>query len=382
MLWPPNVGCEVASELVELSAVIAEIYDAAIEPALWQRALASICNFVGGKTAALMWRDTAAQQAQVMHIFNDDPHYTQLYFEKYLTMDPFFPAAGLIEAGHVHVQDEIVPRHELVETRFYKEWIEPQGIVDATAVNLEVGVTRFAMINIRADSSCGRFDRNKRDRLALLVPHLQRAISIGRLFDQNKATTQGLTSALDHVEAAVFLVGAGGAISFANDAGKAMLEQATLVRARDNDLHAVVADTDRILHDTFNSAANGDVSVGVRGVAVPLGGAAQERWFAHVLPLTSGRRRQAGEANRAVAAIFIRNTAPNAPPPLEAIAKLYRLTATEVRVLDTLLRVNGVRAMAGTLGLSQATVKTHLHNLFRKTGTSRQSDLVKLVAGI
>jgi DNA-binding CsgD family transcriptional regulator len=161
-----------------------------------------------------------------------------------------------------------------------------------------------------------------------------------------------------------------------------MLEQATLVRARDNDLHAVVADTDRILHDTFNSAANGDVSVGVRGVAVPLGGAAQERWFAHVLPLTSGRRRQAGEANRAVAAIFIRNTAPNAPPPLEAIAKLYRLTATEVRVLDTLLRVNGVRAMAGTLGLSQATVKTHLHNLFRKTGTSRQSDLVKLVAGI
>jgi DNA-binding CsgD family transcriptional regulator len=34
------------------------------------------------------------------------------------------------------------------------------------------------------------------------------------------------------------------------------------------------------------------------------------------------------------------------------------------------------------LGISQATVKTHLHNLFRKTGTRRQSELVKLVAGI
>jgi len=38
--------------------------------------------------------------------------------------------------------------------------------------------------------------------------------------------------------------------------------------------------------------------------------------------------------------------------------------------------------MAEMLGLSQATVKTHLQNLFRKTGVSRQSELVKLVAGI
>src|SRR5690349_23595716 len=103
-----------------------------------------------------------------MHIFNDDPHYTRLYFEKYLAMDPFFPAAAFIEAGHVHVQDEVVPRAELVETRFYKEWIAPQGIVDATAVNLEVGITRSSMINIRSDASQGMFDRAKRERLALL----------------------------------------------------------------------------------------------------------------------------------------------------------------------------------------------------------------------
>ena len=37
-----GVGREVVSELIELSAVIADIYDAAIEPALWQQVLASI----------------------------------------------------------------------------------------------------------------------------------------------------------------------------------------------------------------------------------------------------------------------------------------------------------------------------------------------------
>jgi DNA-binding CsgD family transcriptional regulator len=70
-------------------------------------------------------------------------------------------------------------------------------------------------------------------------------------------------------------------------------------------------------------------------------------------------------------------------PALEVMAERYSLTTSEVRVLKAVLKVNnGVRAMAELLGLSQATVKTHLHNLFRKTGTSRQTDLVKRVVGL
>jgi hypothetical protein len=33
------------------------------------------------------------------------------------------------------------------------------------------------------------------------------------------------------------------------------------------------------------------------------------------------------------------------------------------------------------MGISVSTVKTHLRRLFAKTGTDRQADLVKLVAG-
>jgi len=33
------------------------------------------------------------------------------------------------------------------------------------------------------------------------------------------------------------------------------------------------------------------------------------------------------------------------------------------------------------LGVADTTVKTHLRRLFEKTGTNRQADLVKLVAG-
>jgi DNA-binding CsgD family transcriptional regulator len=374
--------CKVVSELIELSSVIGDIYDAAIDAGLWQQVLGRICNYVGGYAAVLFWHDAATQNAQALHLFNDNPNFTRLYFEKYLPMDPFFPASSFIEPGILCGSTEIVPQAELEQTRFYQEWIKPQGIVDAIAVNLEKGVMRSSFLVIRTDANYGMADDRMRDRIAALVPHLQRAVAIGRLFDRSQAAERLLTETLDRVEAAVFLVGADGAISFANDPGKKMLAGATLVRKDGDALHAVAADTDRILHDIFVAAKRGDASVGLRGVAVPLAGSSSDPWFAHVLPLTSGRRQQTGHDLTAVAAVFIRKTAPNAPPPLEAIATRYGLLPSEIRVLDAVAKVQGVKPLADLLGISQATVKTHLHNLFRKTGTRRQSELVKLVAGI
>jgi DNA-binding CsgD family transcriptional regulator len=372
----------VTPELIELSQVIADIYDAAINPALWVRALGSACAFVGGSSAVLFWHDAATVRSEALYLFNEDPHYNKLYFEKYLPMNPMFPAATFVEAGVVSATNDIMPQEEFIKTRFYKEWVQPQGITDALAVNLEKGVTRTSLLNIRMDASYGAVDDEARRRMGLLVPHFQRAVEIGRLFDQRQTAEAVLTETLDHVEAAVFLVGADGLIVFVNAPARTMLDEAKLVRQEGQSLHATAPETDRILRDIFVAAAKGDASVGVRGVAVPLARSLDDQWFAHVLPLTSGNRQQAGLAYAAVAAVFIRKKAPDAPLPLESIAKSYKLTASEIRVLDAVLKVGSVKAMAEMLGLSQATVKTHLHNVFRKTATHRQSDLVKLVAGI
>ncbi len=359
--------------------MIGNIYDAAIDPALWSQALESICAFVGGSSAALIWHDSALEHSEALHLYNVDPHYLRLYFEKYLPLNPMFPAAIFVDEGVVVADEDIIPRVELNETRFYKEWIKPQGTLGALSVNLEKGVLRTSMINVRMTVP---LKDQMRHRLSLLVPHLQRAVTIGRLFDQSRTAEQALTETLDHVEAAVFLVDEKAGITFANDPAKTMLGDATLVRKERDALRANAPEANRILLSMFVAAGKGDSSLGARGVAVPLKSESNEQWFAHVLPLTSGRRRQAGKSYGAVAAVFIRKTVPNSLSPLEEVAKLYKLTASEARVFDAVLKVNGVKAIAGLLGLSQATVKTHLHNVFRKTGAKRQSELVKLVAGM
>lgn len=49
-------------------------------------------------------------------------------------------------------------------------------------------------------------------------------------------------------------------------------------------------------------------------------------------------------------------------------------------MLAAIAEISGVANMAAALGISQATVKTHLQRLFAKTGVRRQSDLIKLLA--
>ena len=66
---------------------------------------------------------------------------------------------------------------------------------------------------------------------------------------------------------------------------------------------------------------------------------------------------------------------------IEIMTRLYKLRASEVRVLHALTTIGGsVNEMADGLGISGATVKTHLNALFAKTGTHRRGDLLREVA--
>ena len=283
------------SEAAELSSVIGDIYDSAIEPTLWEQALESICAFVGGSSAALLWHDSALEQSEALHLFNVDPHYLRLYFEKYLPLNPMFPAATFVDEGVVVADEDVMPRAELNKTRFYKEWIKPQGTLGALSVNLEKGVMRTSMINVRMTVP---LCQEMRRRLSLLVPHLQRAVAIGKLFDQKRSREEAFAETLDHIETAVYLVGANSEILFANKTAEQQLVALRLVETIGSKLRTTAPVADRTLRAVLVSAAKGDRSLGARGIAIPLERGSSQRWFAHVLPLTSSRRQQVGKAIR------------------------------------------------------------------------------------
>jgi DNA-binding CsgD family transcriptional regulator len=123
-----------------------------------------------------------------------------------------------------------------------------------------------------------------------------------------------------------------------------------------------------------------DVAFGAGGVAVPLTFPPQTPWIAHLLPLTAGARRQAVTSFGAVAAVFVHKASLEARSWMDAMSRAYRLTPAELRVLAAISEVGGIAAAASVVGISEATVKTHLQSLFAKTATNRQAELIKLIA--
>ena len=368
-------------DIEKLTVLIGGIYDAALDPQLWTSVLAKTAEFVGGSAATLFSKDATANRGNVFYDAGTDPHFRQLYFDKYVKLDPATTGHFFAEIEQPIATADLIPYDQFLETRFYQEWAKPQGLVDFVSAVLEKSMTSVAMFGVFRHERDGLVDPETRDRMRLVVPHIRRAVLIGRLFDVKKAEAASIADILDGLSAGVILVDSCGQIVRTNAAAHAMLDNSDFLRTVNGRLSASDARADQTLREVFAAADSGDTEVGTKGIALPLTAQDGAHYVAHVLPLTSGARRSAGAAYTATAAVFIRKAALEMPATPEAIAKAYKLTASELRVLLAIVDVGGVPEVAVALGVAESTIKTHVARLFEKTGTGRQADLVKLVAG-
>jgi DNA-binding CsgD family transcriptional regulator len=65
---------------------------------------------------------------------------------------------------------------------------------------------------------------------------------------------------------------------------------------------------------------------------------------------------------------------------VDEVAEACGLTPTEARMLGLIVKGMDTVAAARKLGIARTTARTHLQRLFAKTGTARQSELVRFVA--
>jgi DNA-binding CsgD family transcriptional regulator len=363
-----------------LLQLIGEIYDAAIDPDSWKDVLPKIGFFVGGSAGGLFAHHASRQSGNIFYEYGTSPGFRQLYLEKYMTMDPMFGTYFVLDVGEVFSTSTIMPHDAFLQSRFYKECIGPQGWIDNICVYLDKSSESHAGFALFRDKGAGLADEPARDRLRLLVPHLRRAVLIGNIIEFKTMEAVTFASAIDGLSAGLLFLDSSFRITHANAAANAMLAGGDVLRATLGRLTVCDNEGNRQLREIVEAAENGDAAVGTKGVAAPLAGRDGERYIAHVLPLSSGTRRGAGATYMATAAVFINKAVFTAQPPPEAIARTFRLTPMELRVLLAIVEIGGTPQVAETLGIGEGTVKAHLKRVYEKTGSHRQADLVKLFA--
>lgn len=366
----------------QLSRLVGDLYDAAIDPALWPVALKGARDFVGGASAGIVTKNASANSGRVC--FDDGsiaPDYTASYFDGYVTLDPCTTGHFFSSPDAPVSTADLIPYTEFLETRFYQEWARPQGFVDYMGAAVDRSATTAVVFNVMRHESDGMFDHASRRRMQLVAPHVRRAVVIGNAIELKAAEASSLAEVFDGLSAGVFLTDGSGRIVHANSAGHALLAEGGGLYASGGRLAMRQPEVRRTLGAALAAAGKGDAALRGGGIDIAFASREGGDYAGHVLPLASGSRHEVAATYGAVAALFVHKASITLPSEPECIARHYGLTPTELRVLMAIVEVGGVPEVADSLGIAASTVKTHLGNLYGKTGTSRQADLVKLVAG-
>jgi DNA-binding NarL/FixJ family response regulator len=370
-------------ELEDVLSLVGEIYDAAVDPSLWPRALDRIRLFVPGDLCMLISEDAFSSRGKVHYASREEPEWMRAYFDKYIYLNPVLvPAILNTKVGDIISAWTYVPYEEYEKSQFHREWVSAKDYVDVVSSVLEKSPTSHAVLTVLRHRDQGLADAEAYRRVNLIAPHVRRAVAISRMIELKTIESEFLKETLDGLPAAILLVGHDARIHVANASARARLEATTLLAEVKGALAVRDADGQQAVRAAIAAAAQGDKALGTSGITIPLKDQSNERFVATVLPLTSGARRGLSASYNADAAIFIRKAELEMTSPLAALAEAYGLTQREISVLMAVVEVGGVPAVAAMLGLSNGTVKTYLKSIFRKTGARRQADLIKLVAGM
>ena len=369
-----------AHESAQLSDAIATIYDAAIDRERWVDAVEKVTRFAGCFAGALGAADFLHGGLNFGIQWGYAPDVWQRYVEEFYHRNPLNGPAYRTRIGDVRQASNLDTFDELLRSEFYTEWCLPLGLNDTIQGTIDKSASGIAVLTCTHHIDDGPVRPDDIRRMKLVMPHLRRAFLIARLLDLHTVRADAFAEAMDGLSTGVFFINPAGHLVHANAAGQAMIDTNDPVTLSGG--HLVTSDHAMLeaMRRACAAALDETIVEETPGVSVGLTGRDGQHFTVHVLPLTSGARKEAVTSS-ATAVMFVREATVDTAAAIAAANQLYGFTPAESRVLTALVEVGSAAAIPAMLGVARRTVQTHLEHLFEKTGTNRQAELVRLIAG-
>lgn len=377
-----------SSQVIDL---IGEIYDCVVEPAGWQGMFERLTRHLrmingslavnsldGGRTSSSFHVTFGIPSDYLARVAEYDAAIVELWGGPDLVMT--VPLEEPRRQSDLTVAMNRVANVNIMENAYYRDFLEPLGIVDAAGVLLSRSPRLAANAAFGRHRSDGPIEDQVLDDLRILAPHLRRATTIAGLLDTTMSQAYVFSAALDACPTAITVCDADMSIVHANARAEAMFSAGDPIRSQGGVLSAREPFVPQQLEAAVAMAGNDDAG-GRRGLGVPVRRLDGSSMLVHVLPLSRHEWRP-GFSTRGAAALFISEAATPMQWPSDALALIYALTPAETRVMELVVSGKGLPEVAAALGTSRHTVRTHLNRVFDKTGCHRQADLVRLAAGI
>ena len=364
------------------------IYDAAIEQDRWIAALNDMVRPTGAKATALIVVEQGNMQPYSVNQVSDlyrthiSPEDLQYYIENLSPLE--------IEAWE---RMKTAPKQRIVEdNEIWPNIDEIRHRADYRYLEEKVGIFRRAVSRLNDnrcwyDTAIFQFDASMTEipgtslqSAQLLLPHLAKAIELGRSFSLLRMHYRAVLSALDHVQIGMCIALGQGDIIVANTEAERIFSLEDGIKLnrdrhllfRDSDLGQAVEEAVRTTAQTVRG--QNDVAEVILAVSRP---SSEHPFLIEIAPL----RDQTGEVESKLEGALITIIDPANPRPFSTAkaATAYGLTPAEASVCAHLVDgwTNG--RIAEERGVTIDTVKAQIASIMQKTGTQRRSELIRLV---
>lgn len=356
------------------SRIISAVYASAVDPENWIVALADIRRVLDATSCGLIISDGDSRSVMSASLA---PEAREIYSAHYCHVDHVLADVERGHIGLVRSGSELVG--EVARTEFHADFLRPYEMEAGLFVRLTDGPIPTCFL-VAAPRSSETFDTVERIQfVSALVPHLQQALRTQSRLGEVAHGASNLARALDIVRHGIVLVTTDSRVMHLNVAAQRILSGRDGLRIRSGRIEATCAPADTELHRGLSGALSDRLSGPVAGDAFTCARPSGRRpYVIHVLPF----RQTAGEFTEVAALVVIMDPEQNPEPPPMLLRRLYGFTNAEAEVALRVMRGDGLKPIAEDLSLSMATIKTHLHHIFDKTGTHRQAELIRLLLDI
>lgn len=377
---------------VEDHHLIGLIYDAALDNQLWTQVIQRIVELSHSNSAIITALDKLNPAYTLVFTHNLPEAALQAYQSEGLdAIDMEVHGKIMIKEGigkPVQVNTGRYQQEEYLHTQerfFYDKCLKISNIGHMAGTLLEYSQYRWSVIGIHRPESYAAFSHEDLVLLTHFHKHIRRSLQIHRQLTSVKQQNAQLYRLLDQMTVGVILLNTQQQVRYANPhAEKLLCKHGALSLDIYNKLKTTAKQQSK-LNQIIQSAMFQGLHLTVAetgGVISLLDEQGNLPLVLTITPLSSVTGYSELVSDHVAVAIFLTNAAGMYVLSHQAVEELYGLSRREAKICEVFINHPTLEQTAEACGLTLATVRTYMKNIYEKTQQHSQAELLRLLIGL
>jgi DNA-binding CsgD family transcriptional regulator/PAS domain-containing protein len=344
----------------------------------WSEVLALLRDRLDGQLATLSQHHFASGQGAVVCEFPESPGFRTTYAE-YASRNPWFLSSDEYTAGRVITGDELLSNKDLLKTDFYRGLLKPHRLFHCMS---GVAVRRGQLIyyiSLHRGEDQAAFGEREKSSLRAVLAHVSLALeNLWRLRQASDLATV-MAGVVDRSPHLSILVDADGRVVHCSRSATALSVPSAGLCIEEGRLAAATPVDRTALREAIRDVAGGaarDAPDRTRAVTLSVPGAQRPT----IVSIYAAGKVFQAETGGVAELVLVAARNPHVEHDLQtcSFVKQFGLSPAQARVSVMIVAGHSLVDTARRLHVSENTARSHLKQIFQKTNTHGQMELVHL----